>query len=94
MGRLSCALFLVEQPLESTELALHISVDLQVPRHDHLHFLHIVIDVAVFRVLTLNVLDQLALLSDHMGDFFEVLEMVGPELLLLFHDVINFFVEG
>ena len=73
---------------------MHVCVDLQVACYDNLHLLHIVIDVTVFGVLALNVLNQFTLLSDHMGHFLEVLEMVGPELLLLLHDVINFLVEG
>ena len=73
MSSLCSALFLVEQRLKSSELPAHVRVDLQVAGHDHFHLLHIVIDVTIFRVLTLNILDQLALLRDHMGDFFKVL---------------------
>ena len=94
MGRLRCVLFFVEQCLEPRQLAAHIGVDLQVARHNYLHLLHIVIYVTILRLLTLNILDQLALLCDHMGDFLEVLEMIGPELLLLFHNVVDFFVES
>ena len=67
---------------------------MHVPGNDYLHLLHIVVDIAVFRVLSLDVLDQLALLSDHMGDFLEVLKMVRSELLLLLHNVVDLFVEG
>lgn len=94
MGGLRCVLLFIQQSLEPAQLALHVSVDLQVSRDDHFHLLHIVIDVAVLGVLALNVLDQFTLLGDHVGDLLEVLEMIRSQLLLLLHDVINFFVEG
>ena len=47
MGRLGRVLLLIEQRLESAQLPAHIRVNLQVARHNHLHFLHIVIYVTV-----------------------------------------------
>ena len=94
LGGLSCGFLLVEQSFETTQLLLHVLVDLQVTCHDDFHFLNVVVNVAVLRVLALDVLNQFTLFSDHMCDFFEVLEVVRSELFLLFHDVVDFLVEG
>jgi len=76
VGCLRCVFFFVKQSLEPANLSLHVLVDLQIASHDHLHFVHIVVNVTVFRVLALDVLDELALLCDHMSHFLKVLKMI------------------
>ena len=76
------------------QLLLHVCVNLQVPCHDDIHLLNVVVDVAVLRVLSLNVLNQLALLRDHVSHFLKVLKVAHPELLLLLHDTVDLLVEG
>ena len=44
--------------------------------------------------MPLNVLNELALFSDHVSHLFKVLQMIGTELLLLLHNVVYFLVEG
>ena len=80
--------------LEPAQLLLHLSVDLQVAGHDHLHLLHVVVYVTIFLVLPLYVLYELTLFSDHVRHLFEVFEMVGSQSLLLLHDVVYLLVEG
>jgi len=93
MGCLCRTLLLFQGQLETGQLLLHVGVDTQVPRHDHLHLIHVVVNIAVFGVLSLNILDQLSLLSDHVRNFLQVLQVVRTELFLLFHDVVDLFVE-
>lgn len=76
VGGLSCVFFFVKQSLEPADLPLHVLVDLQVASNDHFHFVNIVVDVTVFRVLALDILDELTLLCDHMSHFLKVLKMV------------------
>lgn len=93
-SHLRCLLFFVEQSLEPHQLLLHVLVDLQVPRHNHLHLVYVVVDVAVLGVLSLDVLDEFALLCDHVSYFFEVFEVVHSELLLLLHDAVDFLLKS
>lgn len=76
MGRFRCVFFFAKQSLEPANLSLHVLVDLQIASHDHFHFVNIVVNVTVFRVLALDVLDELTLLCDHMSHFLKVLKMV------------------
>ena len=70
VGGLRGRLLLVQQPLESSNLLLHVLVNLQVSCDDYIHLLHIVVDVAVLRILPLNVLNELTLFSDHVSHLF------------------------
>ena len=94
MNRLRRTFFLIQQPFESAQLPLHVLVYLKITRHNHFHLAHIVINVTVLRILALNVLNEFSLLCDHMSHFFKVFQMIRSELLLFFHDVINFLVES
>lgn len=93
-GELRCSFLLLEQAFEPAQLLLHLRVDFQITRDDHFHLVYIVVDITVFRVLALNILNQLTLLSDHMCNFLEVLEVVHAELFLLLHDVVDLLVES
>ena len=70
VGSLRGRLLLAQQPFESPYLLRHVGVNLQVSSDNDLHFLHIVVDVAVLRILPLNVLNELSLFSDHMSHLF------------------------
>ena len=72
-GQLCGSFFFVKQAFESTQLLLHLGVNFEITRDDHFHLVYIVVDIAVFRVLALYILNQLALLGNHVCDFFEVL---------------------
>lgn len=94
LGCLGRVFFFFQGQLEPSKLLLHVGVDPQVTSHDHFHLVHVVVDVAVFRILPLDILDQLSLLSDHVCDLLQVLEVVSAELFLLFHDVVYLLVES
>ena len=74
---LICFFFFIQQALESRQLLVHVVIDLEVSTHDLLHLIHIVINVLVFRVLTLDVRNQLTLLSYEHCNFLKVLKMVS-----------------
>lgn len=57
VGGLCRVLFLIEETLEACELLAHISVDLQVSCDNNFHLLYIVINVTIFRILALDILN-------------------------------------
>ena len=69
-------LLFIQQALESKQLLLHVVIDLKISPYDLLHFIHIVINVLIFRVLPLDVRNQLTLLRYEHSNFFKVLKMV------------------
>ena len=76
VGGLGSGLFLGEQTFEALQLLRHVLVDLHVAADDHLHLVHVVVDVTVFGVLALDVLYELALLCDHVRNLLKILEVI------------------
>jgi len=89
-GKVRSRLLFIKHALEATQLLLHVLVDFQIAPNDYFHLAHIVVD---FIVLRLDVLNQLALLSDHMSYLLQVLQMVHAELFLFLHNVVDLLVE-
>ena len=76
MRRFSSVLLLRKQVFEPEQLLLHVLVNSQVSCHNHLHFLDVVVDIAVLGILSLNVLNEFALLSYHMSHFLQILQVI------------------
>ena len=87
--------FLVfKKSFKTSELGLHIRVDLEVARDDLLHLAHVVVHVLIYDRGCLHARDNLAFLGKQLSCFLEVFEVVFLELFVLVEDIVHFFMEG
>jgi len=87
--------FLVfKKSFKTSELGLHIRVDLEVARDDLLHLAHVVVHVLIYDRGCLHARDNLAFLGKQLSCFLEVFEVVFLELFVFVEDVVHFFMEG
>ena len=88
----------VEHGFEFSDLLLHLSVDLQVPPNDLLHFIHVIIDVATLIVILTTVVlqttDQLTFLSQQLSRLLQVLQVLRAQNILLIDDIVDLLVES
>jgi hypothetical protein len=87
-------LFLVlKQSLKALKLRGHVAVDLEIARDDLFHLADVVVHVLVNDCRCLHTRDNLALLSQQLSSFFQVLQMVFLKLLMLVENVVDLLVE-
>jgi hypothetical protein len=86
--------FLIEMLLELAHFLLQIPIDLQISLDDPLHVVYVILNIIVFSSHSLDFRDQLSLFSKELGCFFQVLEMLIPELFFFVNDSVYLFMES
>lgn len=86
-------LFVLEQRFKPRKLRGHVAVDFEVARDDFFHLANVVVHVLVYNRRRLHARDNLALLSQQLGGFLQVLQVVFLKLFVLFKDVVDLLVE-